>query len=177
MADSRESKKSRPPQNARVGWALAVIGLLVLIYGAVTTTRLLLFTQSALSADGVVVGFEERERVRWQRRRGGNTSDTFTRMLRNRRVEISYFPQVEFVTEDGTPAAFVSNVGGRSRRFAEGETVPVLYDPDDPSVGRIGEAFDLWFPSAFLGALGLTWGAVGLYLAKPGKREKRGGES
>lgn len=169
MAESKGSKKAKDPANPRAGYLLALLGLGVFVYGAITTVRLLAFVRDAVPTEGTVVAFEERERVRWQRRQGGNDRQTFLDSQRNRRVEKSYFPSVLFIAQNGQQIEFVSSVGAQGPRFEVGETVPILYDPDAPGTARIGEAFDLWFPSAFLGALGLGWGAGGLLWMRSGK--------
>lgn len=68
---------------------------------------------------------------------------------------------VEFNTPDGTRHEFRSRIGS-SDPFAVGATVPVRYNPADPTDATIDTWFRLWgFPLIFLGA-GLIEIVVGI---------------
>jgi hypothetical protein len=62
-------------------------------------------------------------------------------------------PVVQFTTADGQLVQFTSKVGasrlGRpldEPYFAEGEIVPIIYDPRDPQSARIRTGFIFWGP-------------------------------
>jgi len=45
-----------------------------------------------------------------------------------------------------------------------GQTINVLYDPDDPQKARINKWFNLYFVPMLLGFLGLVFGGIGIGL-------------
>ena len=76
----------------------------------------------------------------------------------------SWYPIVSFEA-DGRAISLESDVGGGRKRFYEGQTVEVLYDPDDPSCFTL-EGLD---PTRLLGrvflGVGLGCVAIGLVAA------------
>jgi uncharacterized protein DUF3592 len=118
-----------------------VVGLGLLggsVYSILSTRA---FLANAISADGVVIGLEER----WDSDDGGYT----------------YYPRVRFQTEGGQFHEFTGDVGSSPPSFDIGETVEVLFDPAAPASARIDSFMQLWFVSLILGAIGVVFTAVG----------------
>jgi hypothetical protein len=116
-----------------------VIGLILLAGGARITLRTQSFRRHASAAAGVVV-----ENV-WSQ-----DSDSSV-----------YCPKVEFRTESGRSVTFISSVGSRPPAFHEGESVTVLYDPNDPTHAAIDTVMEQWFPSMILCGLGAVGSLIG----------------
>ena len=119
----------------RFGRIPLVIGLAFLAFGLFSITDTLSSLVSrTIKTEGTVVG------VKWK-----------TVSLEH---SDQAFPIVRFVTESGRTIEFTSNTGGGGHR--EGESVPVRYDPADPTDAKIDEFYNLWFlPVVFLGVGGI----------------------
>ena len=137
------------------GWLLNGIFLLIglgllggAVFSFVTTSK---FIGKAVSADGVVVGLEER----W------DSDDN----------DYTYYPQVEFETEDHRTIAFTSDTGSRPAGFDVGEPVRVLFDPARPEAARIDSFFQLWLLPLVLGGMGTVFSAFGLLSIVSAMRE------
>jgi hypothetical protein len=75
---------------------------------------------------------------------------------------VTFNPIVRFTTADGRTVQFVSSSSSSSPPDL-GDTVDVLYDPDDPRGAQLSGFFDLWlFPLVF-GGVGIAFTAVGLF--------------
>jgi hypothetical protein len=130
-----------------VGPIFLGVGALMLAIGVFIYLRTRRFLETAVDAQGTVVGFEENHSSE-----GGPT----------------YSPVVEFTGMDGQTRKFTDSVSSSPPGFDEGEVVPVKYDPKDPGRAKINKRFRLWFVTALLssmGALFLIIGAVLLALA------------
>ena len=76
-------------------------------------------------------------------------------------ASVGWYPIVEF-TADGRRVSLQSGVDSGRKQYYEGQTVEVLYDPDDPSVFRLeGEDTFKLLGTIFL-AVGLGCVAIGL---------------
>jgi hypothetical protein len=114
------------------------IGLILLAIGARVTLRNLSFRRHASATAGVVV-----DNV-WSQ-----GSDSVAH------------PKVEFRTGSGRVVTFIASVGSQPPSFHEGESVTVLYDPDDPTHAAIDTIMEQWFESMILGGLGAFSTLVG----------------
>jgi Protein of unknown function (DUF3592) len=119
----------------------AGIGLLLLAVAAVTTILTFRFVADSERADGTVVDLRE----------SYDPEDNTT----------SYYPVVRFETADGRQIRFESDA---STSDDVGDTVEVLYDPDDPEDAKLAGFFNLWGLSLIFGALGAAFTGVGGYL-------------
>ncbi|HET7238012.1 MAG TPA: DUF3592 domain-containing protein [Terrimicrobiaceae bacterium] len=123
-----------------IGALFLYFGILLLGAAAYTCVETLRFVRSALSTDGVVVGFEER--LEEQEEGEGNYSIeigpiswSFGKPARR----VSYFPRVEFESQDHEKRVFTSDDGSRKPSYHVGQAVRVLYDPARPQVARINK--------------------------------------
>ncbi len=85
----------------------------------------------------------------------------------------TYYPIVAFITPDGRQVEFMSSTGSKPPSYAAGETVEVLYLPDNTEDARINSFFSLWFGSIVLGIMGSVFFLIGAGLAILGIRNKR----
>ena len=73
----------------------------------------------------------------------------------------TYYPVIRFRGPTGQDVFFKGRVGSNPARYARGETVTVLYDPETPEKARIDSFFQLWFGPLVLGGLGAVFGGIG----------------
>ena len=74
-------------------------------------------------------------------------------------------PVVRFATEQGQECVHTSRAGSSPRGYRVGETVPVVYDPSDPSRAAIPHLFQLWCAEMILGIILGGYGVTGLVVA------------
>ena len=72
-----------------------------------------------------------------------------------------YAPFVRFQTIEGRTVEFQSTLSSNPPGYRTGQTVSVLYDPDDPQSAAIRGVFSLWLTSIVLGFIGSAFLAVG----------------
>jgi hypothetical protein len=72
-----------------------------------------------------------------------------------------YAPLVRFETIDGRTVEFQSSLRSNPPGYRTGQTVSVLYDPDDPQSAAIRGLVSLWLTSIVLGFIGSAFLAVG----------------
>lgn len=149
-------------QAVSMGACFLFFGSLLLgagIYMCVETRQ---FVRSALSTDGVVAGFEER--LDEQEESEGKYSieiGPFSWSFGKPERRASFFPRVEFETEDHEKRVFTSDDGSRKPSYHVGQPVRVLYDPARPQVARINK--DLWGPIVVAVLFGLVFLLPGLW--------------
>lgn len=76
----------------------------------------------------------------------------------------TYYPIVKFKTQKGESAELESNVGSYPPSFRVGETVSVLYNPNNPAEAEINSFGQLWFTAIFLLGMGGLFAGIGLSL-------------
>ena len=132
-----------------MGAFFSLSGLLLIGAAVYLCVETLQFVRGALSADGIVVGFEEREDEEQDENERkysieiGPISWSFGPKPARR---VSFFPRVEFETQDHEKRVFTSDDGSRKPSYRVGQPVRVLYDPAQPQVARINKPLDLWGP-------------------------------
>jgi hypothetical protein len=73
----------------------------------------------------------------------------------------SYHPVVGFQTWNGERVEFRSATGSSSRSYRVGQSVPILYDPANPSDARIHGFMHVWLLTGILGFMGAVFTIVG----------------
>jgi len=73
-----------------------------------------------------------------------------------------YTPVFRFRTLEGQEVEVSGNIRTNPPQFKVGETIEVLYDPQNPGKARIKKGFNLYFVPALLGFLGLVFGCIGI---------------
>jgi hypothetical protein len=102
---------------------LGLVGCLFLVIGIVHFRREHAFARGAIGAQGVVIGFQRRRNT--NRTVGGNESHYLD------------FPVVRNTTRQGQEVQFESPIGTSPRLQREGQQVPVLYSPENPTDARL----------------------------------------
>ena len=91
------------------------------------------------------------------------TQGTITQMVYSRDSESSgYIPVFRFRTLQGQEVEVSGNLRTNPPQFQVGQTIDVLYDPDNPQKARIKKWMNLYFVPALLGFLGLLFGGIGI---------------
>jgi hypothetical protein len=73
-------------------------------------------------------------------------------------------PTFAFTTRDGRSVRFTSSFGSTDQPYADGERVPVFYDPDHPEQARLSSFSTLWLIPAVLDAIGLFVTGLAVFL-------------
>jgi hypothetical protein len=73
-----------------------------------------------------------------------------------------YTPVFRFRTLEGQEIEVSGNLRTNPPQFKVGQTIEVLYDPENPSKARIKKWFNLYFVPALLGFLGVVFGCIGV---------------
>ena len=101
------------------------VGLILILYSAYGLINTLIFLHGSAAAMGLVIDVESKFMGE----------------------DNAILPIVTFVTEDGRPVQFTSNVGEGfigGWAFRIGESVTVRYDPDNPTDARIDSFTQVW---------------------------------
>lgn len=72
-----------------------------------------------------------------------------------------YAPVVRFETAEGSTVEFQSTLRSNPPGYRTGQTVSVLYDPEDPQSASIHGVLSLWLSSIVLGFIGSMFLAMG----------------
>jgi len=73
-----------------------------------------------------------------------------------------YSPVFRFRTLDGREVEASENLVTNPPQFKVGQTVDILYDPENPNRARIKKGFNLYFVPGLLGCMGLLFGCIGI---------------
>lgn len=124
-------------------WIVAVpliVGGLVMGYGS---WHLL---QTGATAQGSVVDITSSTSTSRDSKTGQQTISKF------------FYPTVEFKTADGKTARFTSKLGnGNQPGYEIGQSVEVLYMPDNPADAKIKSGMELWFAPCMMILFGGIW--------------------
>ena len=124
-------------------WIVPALGAVLLIAGLVVFLRTRTFLATAATAQGTVVGYQQR---------------------RSSQGSVTYAPIVRFTTARGSVEEFTDSVSSSSPPHHEGAAVSVRYDANKPSNARLDSGFRLWLAPALLGGIGLAFLVVGVIL-------------
>jgi hypothetical protein len=125
--------------------ASLVGGICALIGGVFWYVQNVRFVQKAEHASGVVVDLTRSE---------GDQDEADV-----------YFPVVSFTTAEGETIQFESHSGSSSPPDV-GDSVGVLYDPDNPHDAKLSSFFDLWGFPGILVLLGAIFTGVGWFVPR-----------
>ena len=91
------------------------------------------------------------------------TQGTVTQMVYSSDSESGgYTPVFRFRTLEGQEIEVSGSLRSNPPQFQVGQTIDVLYNPDNPQKARIKKWMNLYFVSALLGFLGLVFGGIGV---------------
>jgi len=95
--------------------------------------------------------------------RSKQTQGTITQMVYSSDSDSSgYTPVFRFRTLEGQEVEVSGNLRTNPPQFQVGQTIEVLYDPENPQKARIKKWMNLYFVPALLGFLGLVFGGIGV---------------
>jgi uncharacterized protein DUF3592 len=123
---------------AIIGGISGFVGLLMLGLGLAFTISTASFQASAERTDGTVVALTERTSTSSD---GGSST--------------AWYPTVQY-TVDGRSYSFESSTGTKPPAYAEGDSVPVAYDPADPAVAQIASLWSAYLLPVIFGGLGIV---------------------
>ncbi|GAB4577784.1 MAG: hypothetical protein Fur0022_05160 [Anaerolineales bacterium] len=72
-----------------------------------------------------------------------------------------YRPEIRFKTHAGRTINFIAPIATRPPRYAIGDEVEVIYDPENPSTAQINSFLYLWFATLMLVGFGIFFVAMG----------------
>jgi hypothetical protein len=142
-----------------VGGIFGLVGLVLLCVGITLAASTASFLASAKRTDGTVVALTPR-------------TDTSRSSDGHVRSHTNWYPTVRF-TVDGKSYSFHSSTGSNPPSYEKGETVPVAYDPDNPSDARIASFWAAFLAPLILGGLGVVFTPLGAVLFVKGRRITR----
>lgn len=134
-----------------IKYLFSAVGLALLLGALVSYQHSSDFLDSALSTQGTVVGMEKS--------RGADST--------------SYFPIIEYVTNEGQKLQFRSSTGSSRPAYSIGETVEVLYSPQQTEDARLNSYFSLWGAALILAILGAVFLFVGVIIMLVGVLKNR----
>lgn len=122
------------------------VGLLFLVISILVSSSMRKFVSKAQQTQGTIVDMVLS--------RGSSSSST--------NASYTYAPVFEFRAISGQMIRVQESVSSNPPQFQVGETVEVLYDPEDPQNARINKWSNLYlFPTLF-GVIGLLITAIGV---------------
>ena len=138
--------------------AMAVVGALMLGSGAFMAVKQKQFIDSAVRVEGTVIELDKRY--------SSSSSSSNT----HHRDKVTYAPIFTYTDTTGALHKVVSSFSTNPPTYQIGEKVTVLYDPQKPSQGELGDLFSQWGFSGIVGGIGLILllcGAIGRANYKP----------
>jgi hypothetical protein len=125
MTWNRSNPRSKHP--ILVGFLLSTLGISTLTFCEISYQKTRTFIATATTAEGTVIAVEK-SRIFTAKPNSGSSSH----------------PIVRFTTEAGETIEFRSNVGSNPPTYRPGETVPILYPPENPQRATINSFPSLW---------------------------------
>jgi len=111
-----------------------------------------------------------------------HTDGKIIRMIehKDKDEDTAYFPVFSFRDGQGKEQVIHSSSGSFPPAYEVGDTVPVLYNPNDPSNAKIDSFFSIWgipFITGIIGLVVLPAGLLILYWPNLARRFKRQNEA
>ncbi len=136
----------------RSGRAFMVGGGIVLILSLGVTLYSCWFITTARKTTGTITGMRERK---------------------DQDGSVSYAPTFDFRDAAGVEQRVDSQLAGSLGRMRVGDTVPILYQPDNPDNARIDYFLEHWFLSIGTSVAGVTLLAIGCWMVHAEKIKAR----
>ncbi|MBC8024847.1 MAG: DUF3592 domain-containing protein [Steroidobacteraceae bacterium] len=86
---------------------------------------------------------------------------------------ITYKPVVAFTADSGASVTFASSFSSNPPAYDVGETVDVLYAPDNPNEARIRGFGSLWLGAVILGGIGTVFTGIGFGILVASRLNKK----
>jgi hypothetical protein len=136
-----------------ISWVFSIVGVLLLAGALLLWNNSRQFVAGAHKAQGTVVELIE-----------SRDSDGST-----------YKPVVRFTTVDGREITYTESFSGNPPPYDVGDTVEVLFTPDNSHKARIRGFMSLWLGPAILSGMGIIFAAIGggfFFATASGRRKK-----
>jgi Protein of unknown function (DUF3592) len=75
---------------------------------------------------------------------------------------IIYAPVYQFRTIDGRTIEVEESIYSKPPQFQEGQSVDILYDPQNPEKARVKKWMNLYFPTIVLAGMGVIFVGIGI---------------
>jgi hypothetical protein len=108
-------------------------------------------------------------------KRAVEVQGTVIRMLHvtDKDGDVLFKPVVRFSTADGKIVEFQSSISSRPAAYSVGQSVPVVYLPDEPGRAAIRGFLSLWMGSLVLGFIGAIFFGIGAAMVFASRRVSR----
>ncbi len=126
-----------------IGTVFGFVGMLLFVIGIFILIRTRIFMDKAQEVKGTVI------RMVYRRDSDGGGG---------------YSPVYQFRTITGQTIEIADGMSSNPPMFTEGQSVDVLYDPENPNRARIKKWSSLYFVPLLLGGLGIIFGGIGVVL-------------
>ena len=126
-----------------IGTVFGFVGMLLFAIGIFILIRTKIFMDKAQEVKGTVI------RMVYRRDSDGGGG---------------YSPVYQFRTITGQTIEIADGMSSNPPMFTEGQSVDVLYDPENPNRARITKWSSLYFVPLLLGGLGIIFGGIGMVL-------------
>lgn len=140
-----------------VALIFGVVGILPLGLGAYVYTDISSFEAIAIPSEGEVT---EIFLATSKARAGGSDLN-------------SYAPKVAFTTKDGTLVEYRASASSSDPGYKVGDTVPILYDPNEPERAKINSFFHMWLFPTILLSVGSLFTALALLIVVLDFKERK----
>lgn len=134
-----------------VGSVMAGMGTLFSVIGVMNALDTRSFIDSSIQTQGTVIDVV---------RRSSRDSDGH--------ISSAYYPVVKFTSASGEETIFESNTGTNPPSYSRGQSINILYNPQQPNAARENSWFTLWGFPAIFGGIGSIFVVIGgaLFLVK-----------
>lgn len=78
----------------------------------------------------------------------------------------SYYPVIEYTTENGDTYSFTSKSGSYPSSYSEGDKVEIRYDPGSPGKAEINRFASLWMGPLIVGLFGVIFFVLGISMLR-----------
>ena len=146
--------------NAWIIKLILTIGIAVILGSVSLFFNTQEFLQHAISAKGLVSGFETIQKDIYSKDKVGNRKKTG--------VKVTYYAVIEFTTRKGLDIKFTSDIGySESQKYKAGSYVNILYNPEKPTEEMIIDSFlSKWGASFFIGCLGVVFFMISTFILR-----------
>lgn len=124
----------------KVSYFYLLLGVIAFIVGIFVTTNTIEFTQQAINTKGKV-----------------------SRLVV---VDTKIYPEVTFLSSSNETHRYISNFGCKPACYKKGETINILYLPNQPDQAQLNSFVSLWGPTLLTCGIGLIFISFSLFKIK-----------
>lgn len=124
----------------KISYLYLLLGVIAFIVGIFVTKNTIEFTQQAINTKGKV-----------------------SRLVA---VDTKIYPEVTFLSSLNETHKFISNFGCKPACYKKGETINILYLPNQPDQAQLNSFVSLWGPTLLTCGIGLIFISFSLFKIK-----------